>query len=371
MASETASSLYNVRDNSWAPVGDSKVPFDPKGPECFGKVCMLTKRPSPELDDSCFTFEDRPLPETLKDGTVLVKNTHLSMDPTHFIWSQEIPQYMPAVGLNTAMRCLSLGTIVKSTDDAKFPVGQVVSIFGGVADYAVVDFAGVNPTQPGVPVEMNLGPFSLIQGHTAWVGYKICALKAGETMVVSGAAGAVGSMAGQLGKIAGAKVIGIAGGPEKCAYVTQELGFDGCIDYKAEGIEAGLARLCPEGVDAYFDNVGGPTLDGVVSKMNCFGRVAVCGAISQYEGKMGTQAVGFKNVEMLLMRRITMQGFVVVDHMASLGEAMGEIGAGVSSGTIKWKGDVRDGPVSDYVKTVNLLLTGGNNGKLILKLPEA
>lgn len=359
--------LWNARDNSWAPTS-SQAPFDPVGPEGYGKVILLKKRPDPKLDESCFTGETRALPETLAPDTVLVKNTHYSMDPTHFIWTQEIPQYMPAVGLGTIMRCLTLGTVVRSTSEEKFPVGTVVSVFGGLAEYTVIPFAGVNPTQPGVPVEMNLGPFSLIQGHTAWVGYKICQVKAGQTMVVSGAAGAVGSIAGQLGKIAGARVIGIAGGPEKCAYVSGELGLDGCIDYKAESVADGLARLCPNGVDSFFDNVGGPTLDAVVAAMNCFGRIAVCGAISQYEGKMGAQAVGFKNVEMLLMRRLTMQGFVVVDHLASVGEAMGEIGAGIKAGTIKWKGDVREGSLSDYVRTVNLLLTGGNNGKLILKV---
>jgi len=341
------------------------VPFDPVGPEGFGRVGILTKRPDPKLDDSCFRFETRPLPETLAPGTVLVKNTHYSMDPTHFIWTQEIPQYMPAVGLNTIMRCLTLGEVVKSTDEEKFPVGQIVSIFGGLAEYSVIPFAGINPTAPGVPVEMNLGPFSLIQGHTAWVGHKILNIKAGQTVVVSGAAGAVGSMAAQLCKIAGARVIGIAGGPEKCAYVNS-LNMDGCVDYK-EDLEKGLDALCPNGIDGFFDNVGGPTLDAVVARMNVFGNIAICGGISQYEGAMNGAGYGFKNIEMLLMRRLTMQGFVVVDHVASLGEAMGEIGAAVANDTIKWKGDVRNGTVEDYVKVVNLLLTGGNNGKLILK----
>ena len=131
-----------------------------------------------------------------------------------------------------------------------------------------------------------------------------------------------------------------------------------------------FARRRCKGVDAFFDNVGGTTLDAVVSAMNCFGRIAFCGAISQYEGKMGGNAVGFKNYEMILMRRITMQGFIVIDHLAALGEAMAEIGAAVQNGTLKWKCDIREGVVTDYVKTINLLLTGGNNGKLMLKLPE-
>ena len=186
--------------------------------------------------------------------------------------------------------------------------------------------------------------------------------------MVSGAAGAVGSMAGQLGKIAGARVIGIAGGAAKCAYVVEELGFDGCIDYKSESVEAGLSRLCPNGVDCFFDNVGGPTLDAVVAHSNCFGRIAICGSISQYEGKMGPAAVGFKNVEMVLMRRLTMQGFICVDHLASVGEAMGEIADGLSTGKIKCKFDIKEGPLDSYVDTIGLLLTGGNNGKLLLKL---
>jgi NADPH-dependent curcumin reductase len=358
--------LINL-DNSWSPTTQT-VRFDPVGPEGYGKVAVLVKRPDPLLDDSCIKIENRDVPDTVDAGTVMVKNTHYSMDPTHMIWAQDIPQYMPAVGLDTIMRCLTLGEVVKSSDEKKFPLGTIVSVFGGLAEYSVIPFAGVNATVPGVPVEMNLGPFSLIQGHTAWVGHKICQIKAGDTFVVSCAAGAVGSMAGQLGKIAGARVIGIAGGPEKCKMLTDEFGFDGAIDYKNESLDSALTRLCPKGIDCFFDNVGGNTLDTVIAQMNCFGRIAICGSISQYDGKMGTKAVGFKNVEMMLMRRLTMQGYVVVDHMASVNEAMGEIGAGIQSGTIKWKGDVRTGTLDDYVKTINLLLSGGNNGKLILKV---
>ncbi len=289
------------------------------------------------------------------------------MDPTHFIWTQQIPQYMPAVGLNTIMRCGTLGEIVKSADEEKFPIGQIVSVYGGLAEYSVLPFSGVNPTAPGVPVEMNLGPFSLIQGHTAWVGYKILNIKPGQTVVVSGAAGAVGSIAVQLCKNAGANVIGIAGGKIKCDYV-KSLNADGCVDYKDDlGLEKGLDHLCPDGIDGFFDNVGGPTLDAVVSRMNVFGNIAICGGISQYEGNMNGTGHGFKNIEMLLMRRLTMQGFVVVDHLASVSESMTEIGDGIQSGTIKWRSDVREGNIEDYIKTINLLLTGGNNGKLILK----
>ncbi|KAJ1445051.1 hypothetical protein M885DRAFT_473895 [Pelagophyceae sp. CCMP2097] len=354
-------------DASWAP-DQNQVKVDPVGTECYGRVAVLIKRPDPVFDESCFRYETRPVPTTCAPGTVIVEASHISMDPTHFIWTQDIPQYMPAVGLETAMRASVIGTVVVTSDAAAHPVGEVVSIFGGVATHMVIPFAGLNGVVPGVPTDQNLGPFSLLQGHTAWVGFKICQVKAGETLVVSGAAGAVGSMAAQLGKMAGARVIGIAGGKAKCDYCTGELGLDGCIDYKTETVEAGLRRLCPAGVDCFFDNVGGPTLDAVVAQMNNFGRIAICGSISQYEGKMGELAAGFKNVKMLLMRRLSMQGFVCVDHMASIPESFAEIGAGLAAGTIKWKADLRQGTVDDYVKTVTLLLLGGNDGKLILKL---
>ena len=280
---------------------------------------------------------------------------------------------MPAVGLGTVMRCLVLGRVVQTSDPVKFPIGFPCSCMGGVAEYQMVPFAGVNAIVPDVPMEWNLGPFSLIQGHTAWVGYKYLKVKAGETVVVSGAAGAVGSMACQLAKAAGARVIGIAGGTTKCAYVVDELGMDGCVDYKnsSETMGDALKRLCPDGIDGYFDNVGGPTLDAVAERCNCFARISMCGAISQYQGSMGSQAVGFKNWEWVLMRRMTVQGFVVVDHLASVGESFGEIGELLKSGKMKVQQDVRDCGVTDYVKTVNSLFDGSNKGKLMIRLPCA
>ena len=360
---------WKTRDCSWAPT-TATVKVDSKGIQGYGKVMMLVKRPSPTITEDCFRFEDIPLPDTLEEGTLLVENLYLSMDPTHLIWMQEIEQYMPAVGLNTVMRCLGLARVVKTTD-AKFPVGTIISGMVGIAEYAVMDFAGCNPIVTDVPVSWNLGPFSLLMGHTAWVGYKICDVKPGETMLVSGATGAVGSIAAQLGKIAGARVIGIAGGTAKCEYAVNVMGLDGCIDYKTEKVADGIKRLCPNGIDSFFDNVGGETLEAAISNMNCFGRIAFCGAISNYVGKMGNSASGPKNFEMILMRRLTVQGFVCVDHLASVGEAFAEIGDGLKSGKIKVKEDIKEGDVTDYVKTINLLFSSGNDGKLILKLPKA
>lgn len=360
-------SLYNVRDNSWAP-SSAEVPEDPQGADCRGRFLALVKRPEAFFTKDCFEVRTKELPEALMPETVLVKVLYLSMDPTHAIWTKLIPQYMPAVGLNTAMRCLGIFEVVKSADESRFPIGFIGSGFTGIGEYSVLPFTGVNPAAPGAPVTWNVGPFSLIQGHTAWVGYKICDVKAGDTVVVSGAHGAVGSLAGQLAKSKGAYVVGIAGGPEKCKAVVDDFGFDACIDYKgSESIVDGLKRLCPKGIDSYLDNVGGSTLDAVLLHIKTFGRIAVCGGISEY-ANMGEKANGIKNWEMILMRRVTVQGYVVVDHLASVGEAMAEIGALAAAGKLVHKEDVRECDIADYVDVVNNLFTGGNKGKLIMKL---
>ena len=199
---------HNIRDCSWAPTS-SQVPEDPVGPNCVGKYLALVKRPEAFFTKDCFEVKNKELPESLEAGTVLVKVLYLSMDPTHVIWAKLIPQYMPAVGINTAMRCLGIFEVIKSSDEEKFPVGFIGHGFTGVASHCILKFGEVNPAAPGAPITYNVGPFSLIQGHTAWIGYKICDPKKDQTMVISGAAGAVGSTAGQLAKTTGARVIGI------------------------------------------------------------------------------------------------------------------------------------------------------------------
>ena len=167
---------WKIRDASWAPT-TQVIKTDPVGVKGCGKVLKLIKRPSPTITDDCFSIETIPLPETLEQGTLLVENMYLSMDPTHLIWMQEIEQYMPAVGINTIMRSLGVGRVIKTTDSEKFPIGTIISGMIGICEYSVMDFAGCNPVVPDVPVSYNVGPFSLICGHTAWVGYKICAPK--------------------------------------------------------------------------------------------------------------------------------------------------------------------------------------------------
>ena len=260
---------------------------------------------------------------------------------------------------------------MKSSDESKLPVGSFVNTFAGLAEYLVLNIEKCTPVAPDCPLSWNLGPLFFGMGHTAWVGNKICAIKPGETYVISGAAGAVGTIAGQLAKIAGARVIGIAGGADKCNMLVNDLGFDGAVDYKKNDGEGQLDLLCPNGIDCYFDNVGGDILDFVLARMNCFGRIAFCGAISTYSGaqKEG-ECKGPKNYKMILMRRLTIQGFLCRDHAASKKESEADIVKGIKEGKIQFKEDIRTGCVEDYVRTVNLLFNGGNTGKLMLKIAD-
>lgn len=361
---------WEIVDKSWAPDW-SNVSIDPVGPKGFGKCAILVKRPSPKITSECFEFVTKELPETLDEGSVLVQHLVISMDPTHILWMNDMPQYMPAVGLNTIMRGFTIGKVIKTTDEEKMPIGSLISCFGGIAEYSMQAIGGCNPLVPDVPLTWNFGPFSLLMGHTAWVGYKICAPTPGCTFVVSGAAGAVGCLAGQLAKIAGAKVVGIAGGEEKCRYVTEELGFDACIDYKKENVKEGLQRVAPEGIDCYFDNVGGEILDTVMGLANVFCRIAFCGSISEYQGDLlDGVSKGPSNYKLILMKRMKVQGYVCIDHLASVPEAYKEIGKGIEEGKIKWKEDIREGGIKTYVDTINLLYNGGNKGKLMLKLVD-
>lgn len=264
-----------------------------------------------------------------------------------------------------------LGRIVKSSDESKFPVGSYITCMGGLAEYLTLRFQQCTPVAPDCPLSWNLGPLFYGMGHTAWVGNKICRIKPGETYVISGAAGAVGTIAGQLAKLDGARVIGIAGGAAKCQFLTEELGFDGAIDYKSNDVEAQLDRLCPNGIDCYFDNVGGDILDYVLARMNTFGRIAFCGAISMYGGELAEgESRGPKNYKMIFMRRLKVQGFICRDHSASKKESEADIVGAIKAGKLHFKEDIRVGALEDYVKTLNLLFTGGNTGKLLLKIKD-
>jgi len=317
--------------------------------------------------DSDFKVFDEPIPDP-KEGEAVVQNIYVSMDPTHRIWASEEEQYMPSVGLGTVMRALTVGKVVKTSDATALPEGSYVSGVGGVQEYCCAPIPAFNPVVPGVPLPLNMSLFGVVSGCTAWVGTNIIEPKAGQTMVISGGAGAVGSIAGQLCKLRGAKVIGIAGGSEKCKWLMESAGFDGVIDYKAQDIGEEIARLCPEGVDGFFDNVGGKTLEAMLLKMNNFGRIAFCGSISGYNEMDGSSAETVTNYQMILMRRLKVQGFIVLDHLADIPAAFGELIPAFQAGKLTVQEDIREVPVDDYTKIVRELYVGGNTGKLMMKI---
>ena len=224
------------------------------------------------------------------------------------------------------------------------------------------------PLIPGVPLTAYMSVLGAT-GLTAWFGMiDICKPQPGETVVVSAAAGAVGSIAGQLAKARGARVIGIAGGADKCRWLVDELGFDGAIDYKSQDVAAELDRLCPNGIDCNFENVGGKIMNAVVSRMNNFGRVALCGMISTYN--LDTPAPGLDDFARILMRRLTIKGFIIIDYLPRAGEAFADLGPMLLSGQLKWKAHVVDG-LENAAEAVKLLFTGAHDGKLMVRVsPE-
>ena len=328
-------------------------------------VLRLHSRPTGAARLDNFTITEEPLPP-LADGQARIRNFLLSVDPTLRIWMSDQPQYMPPVAIGAPMRCAGLGVVEESRCDA-LPVGAVVT---GLVNWqerwiAQEGEATVLPALPGVPWRTWLGPLGMTAGLTAYFGLEPLALKAGETLVITGAAGAVGSLVGQLGKRAGCRVIGLAGGPEKCSRVVQRYGFDGCIDYKNEDVGAALDRHCPNGIDAVFENVGGPILNQLLLRMNNFSRLSLCGLISQYDAE---RAPGPWAFPMILMRRIKVQGFIITDAIPRFGEALGALIPLVMGGQLQFDYHEVEGPLPGVVDALNLMLQGGNHGKTLYRL---
>ncbi|MBL8112245.1 MAG: NADP-dependent oxidoreductase [Acidobacteria bacterium] len=321
----------------------------------------LTARPVGLVKRSDFELVSGPVPEP-GDGQVLVKVGFLSLDPAMRGWMNEGRSYIPPVGLGEVMRAGGVGTVVKSNDPA-FSAGDVVVGLTGVQDYALgraKDFTKVDPRL--APLPRFLGALGM-PGMTAYFGLlDVCHPQPGETVVVSGAAGAVGAIVGQIAKIKGCRVIGIAGGPEKCAYLTK-LGFDAAIDYKNEDLKDALARHAPKGVDVYFDNVGGEILDVVLGRLARKARIAICGAISQYNNTDGM--VGPKNYMALLVSRARMEGFVVFDYAPRYAEGMKAIAGWIAEGKLEAKEDIVEG-LETFPETLLKLFRGENFGKLVL-----
>ena len=328
---------------------------------------VLRQRPKGLVQPTDLELIETPVPD-LQDGEVLVRTIYLSLDPTNRTWMNDVKGYLPPVGLGEVMRGLTLG-VVEQTRSERYKVGDVVTPqSGGWAAYAVVNEKALRPSPrvAGLPLTANLSVLGMT-GMTAYFGVAdVCAPKAGETMVISAAAGAVGSIAGQIAKLKGARVIGIAGGPDKCAWLVDELGFDGAIDYKNEDVGDGLDRLCPDGVDINFENVGGDIMNAVWNRLNLHGRMAVCGLISTYNA---TQPPPSPNFGRMITHRLTVRGFLVLDYAARAREMYAEMGPWAAEGRIKWKVHVEEG-LETALDALNRLFTGDHDGKLLVRVSE-
>jgi NADPH-dependent curcumin reductase len=308
------------------------------------------------------------------DGGVLVKTLMISLDPAMRGWMNEGKSYIPPVGLGEVMRAGGIGVVVASKNPA-FKAGDFVSVGTGVQEYAL--FAADQIKRVGMfRIDTRLGTLSQwmnVLGMPGMTGYfglmDVGQPKAGETVVVSGAAGAVGQTVGQVAKVKGCRVVGIAGGAAKCEWVVKELGFDACIDYKAGPVKDGLKEHCPSGVDVYFDNVGGEILDTVLTRINRKARIIICGAISQYNNTTAVQ--GPKNYLSLLVNRARMEGIVVFDYADRYPVAVTEMAGYLKDGRMKSREDIVLGGVKAFPETLNKLFSGENFGKLVLKVAEA
>ncbi len=325
----------------------------------------LAARPVGLIKESDFNWVEEPVPD-LKEGQILVHNLYLSLDPTNRGWVNETASYLPPVGIGEVMRGITLG-VVEESRHPNFKEGDYVQGLLGWQEYAVSDGNGLTvlPQIPGVSLTAYLGLFGHI-GLTAYFGLlEIGKPQAGETLVVSAAAGAVGSLVGQIGKIKGCRVVGIAGSDEKCRWISGELGFDAAINYKSEDLLESLKEHCPNGIDIDFENVGGKILDAILSLINLRARIVLCGLISQYNA---TEPVpGPYNFVNILIKRARVEGFIVLDYMNRAQEAMLELGQWLMQGKIKYRIDEVEG-LEQAPRALNRLFDGSNIGKLVLKI---
>ena len=304
---------------------------------------VLAKRPSGLVDESTVRLESEAVPE-IADGEALVRVRYLSIDPTIRTWMDDVPSYLPPIEIGEVIRSGGVGEVIDSRSEAYTP-GQLLFGMTGWQDYVVVD-AGERAMQvlpDGVPPGIAIGILG-VTGMTAYFGITdVGQVKADDVVVVSGAAGATGSAAGQIAKIKGAKkVVGIAGGAEKCAFIVDELGFDDAIDYKNDNVAARLRETCPDGIDLYFDNVGGSILDDCLGNLALRGRVVLCGAISTYNSD--GPPPGPSNYLTLVVNRGRMEGFIILDYLDRFPAAQMEVAAWIAEGKIKSSEHIVAGP---------------------------
>jgi NADPH-dependent curcumin reductase CurA len=326
----------------------------------------LAARPVGLPKPSDWELVEEPAPEP-GDGQFRVQLEYLSLDPAMRGWMNEGRSYVPPVAIGEVMRAGGIGRVIDSRH-AGYPVGELVSGVFGVQRYAVSDGQGARRVDTSLaPAPVHLGVLGMT-GLTAYFGLlDIGRPQAGQTVVVSGAAGAVGSVVGQIARIKGCRVVGIAGGPEKCAWLVDELGFDAAIDYKRGELRADLRRHAPDGVDVYFDNVGGETLDEVLRRLARGARVVICGAISQYNA---TEPRGPANYMQLLVERASMTGFLVFDFAPRYDEAIAQLAQWLRAGELRSREEVVAGGLEEFPEVFLRLFRGENTGKLILQLAK-
>jgi len=335
----------------------------------MNKQWHLVSRPTGEPSADNFKLVEVPVPE-VNDGQVLVRNHYLSLDPYMRGRMNDSKSYVAPQALNAVMEGGTVGEVVASKSE-HFKVGDKVSGRGGWQQYSLIEGAPRGVLQKvddsRVPLSAYLGVVGM-PGVTAWIGLNtIIEPKAGETIVVSAASGAVGSVVGQLAKAKGCRAVGLAGGPEKCKAVVEEFGFDACVDYKQypdlKSLSAALKEACPKGIDGYFENVGGITLDAVLMRANAFSRIAMCGMISGYNG----EPIPLQFPQLMLVNRMKVQGFIVSEHMQFWPQALKELGEGVASGKLKYRETVAP-DIESAPEAFIGLLKGKNFGKQLVKL---
>ena len=325
---------------------------------------ILKRRPVGEIKAGDLELVEMPIPDP-GPGEVLVRTLYLSLDPTNRIWMSDMEQYMPPVQLGEVMRGGTIG-IVERSNNADLKPGDVVSGFAGWQEYSIAAGGQKLPQSGPLPVTANMSVLGAT-GATAYFGLlDLGKPKPGETVVVSAAAGAVGSIVGQIARLKGCRAVGIAGSDEKCRHVVKDLGFDACINYRKENIREALKRACPNGIDVDFENAGGEILDAVMEQINMKARIVLCGMISMYNSKEPPRGPALTN---LLMKRARIEGFIILDYFARFGEFHADMSKWLADGKIRYDVHVVKG-IENALSALNLLFTGGNTGKLLVQVSE-
>ncbi len=328
---------------------------------------IMSSRPKEMVSEANFSWQETPIPEP-KDGEFLVRNIYLSFDPAMRVWMNEKDSYLPAIQIGEVMRCGSVAQVVTSKHP-DYSEGDMLNGGFGWQEYALSDGAGLLPPRkipPGVDPKLTLSVLGMT-GMTAYFGLlDVGALKEGDTVLVSGAAGATGSVVSQIARIKGCHVVGIAGGEEKCAWLRDEAKLSDAIDYKSESLPKAIRHHFPDGVDVYFDNVGGQTLDAALGRLAQNGRVVLCGAISGYNDPEGAV---LKNYSNLIMQRGRMEGFIILDYAGQYGVALKELSQWLASGEMRFRLDIQEG-LENAPATFQRIFTGANQGKQLLKVAD-